>query len=175
MPRQQQKTAPSKQIIGIISDSHDHLDNIDRALALFHHRRTDLIIHAGDFVSPFALKKFKDLWCPFVGIFGNNEGEKVGLKSLLGPNAVLQDPPLQYRFQEYLFFITHIPFDFQALADSGLYTAIIYGHTHHPEVIPGKTLIINPGESCGWVEGRPTVAILTLPERQVEILDLTRG
>jgi uncharacterized protein len=37
----------------------------------------------------------------------------------------------------------------------------------------GKTLIVNPGEACGWLHGSPTGAILDLDTRQVEIIKLT--
>ena len=92
---------------------------------------------------------------------------------LLGNDGILQDPPLEYGLDDYRFYITHIPFDFSALAETGLYTAIIYGHTHKPEINQGKTLIINPGECCGWLEGKPTVAVLTLPEKSVELIELS--
>jgi len=156
--------------IGILSDTHDHVDNIKKALRIFSDRNVDLILHCGDFVSPFALAPFKDLFCPFAGIFGNNEGEKAGLTEMFSGHGVLQEPPLQYRFKEYLFFITHIPFDFTTLAQSGTYTAILYGHSHVPEVKKGKTLIINPGECCGWLAGKPTIGILILPQGEVEII-----
>lgn len=169
MSSQQEET---KCRIGIIADTHDHLANISRALEIFREKKVELIIHAGDFVSPFALAKFRSLKCSVIGIFGNNEGEKPGMLKMAKDNLVLQDAPLQYRFHEYFFFITHIPFDFSFLANTGLYTAIIYGHTHKPDIRKGKTMIINPGECCGWVEGRATVAILELPEREVTLIDL---
>lgn len=172
----------SQALVGIISDTHDHLNKIDKALEIFKERNVNLIIHAGDFISPFALKKFKNLWCPFAGVFGNNEGEKPTLLSIFGQNSkkqepskkdkILIEPPLEYQFGEYLFYITHVPFDFKELSESKIYTAIIYGHTHLPDVFYGDTLIINPGECCGWVNGRATVALLSLPDEKVEIVDI---
>ena len=40
--------------IGIISDSHDHVDNIRRAVSVFREASVELVIHAGDIVSPPA-------------------------------------------------------------------------------------------------------------------------
>jgi predicted phosphodiesterase len=36
----------------------------------------------------------------------------------------------------------------------------------------GDTLIVNPGESCGWIYGTPRAAILDLSEKKVEFLTL---
>jgi hypothetical protein len=36
----------------------------------------------------------------------------------------------------------------------------------------GDTLIVNPGEACGWLTGTPSAAILDLESRQVEFLSL---
>jgi predicted phosphodiesterase len=37
----------------------------------------------------------------------------------------------------------------------------------------GDTLIVNPGEACGWVNGTPTAAILDLDAKSVEFLSLS--
>jgi predicted phosphodiesterase len=36
----------------------------------------------------------------------------------------------------------------------------------------GDTLIVNPGEACGWLFGTPSAAILDLETKQVEFLSL---
>jgi len=41
-------------VIGIISDTHDHMDNIRKALKIFKEKNVKVILHAGDFVSPFT-------------------------------------------------------------------------------------------------------------------------
>ena len=48
--------------IGVMSDSHDNLPAIRRALARFEAEGAEAVIHAGDFVAPFSIKellKFK--------------------------------------------------------------------------------------------------------------------
>jgi predicted phosphodiesterase len=37
----------------------------------------------------------------------------------------------------------------------------------------GDTLIVNPGEACGWLFGTPSAAILDLASRNVEFLSLS--
>ncbi|MBN1899885.1 metallophosphoesterase family protein, partial [Candidatus Sumerlaeota bacterium] len=45
-------------IIGIISDTHDHLQMINSAIELFKREMVEAVIHCGDFVAPFAIKLF---------------------------------------------------------------------------------------------------------------------
>ncbi len=44
--------------------------------------------------------------------------------------------------------------------------------THIIEVSMGETTVINPGEACGWITGRYTVAVLDLETGKVEIVDI---
>ena len=67
----------------------------------------------------------------------------------------------------------HEPDAIDALADSGHYDVIIYGHTHEIDVRHGKTVVINPGETGGWTTGRSTVALLDLNNMDVEIVELS--
>ena len=36
----------------------------------------------------------------------------------------------------------------------------------------GDTLIVNPGEACGWMHGSPTAAILDLDTKRAEFIKL---
>jgi predicted phosphodiesterase len=47
--------------IGIISDTHDDIENVQRAIDLFGREEVKLIIHAGDFVFPGVIDEFKNL------------------------------------------------------------------------------------------------------------------
>jgi hypothetical protein len=37
----------------------------------------------------------------------------------------------------------------------------------------GETLIVNPGEACGWLYGTPSAAMIDLDTRRVEFLTLS--
>ena len=41
--------------VGVMSDSHDNIPNVKRAVALFNEIGVDLVVHAGDFIAPFAI------------------------------------------------------------------------------------------------------------------------
>ena len=57
--------------IGIMSDSHDHFDNIRKSIELFKARKVDHVIHLGDFVNPGSVKLFKG-----IKLVGSSNGNK---------------------------------------------------------------------------------------------------
>ena len=60
-----------------------------------------------------------------------------------------------------------------ALADSGYFDAIVHGHSHMKGIQRrGKTLMVNPGEVCGYLTGKPTVALLDTVKNEAEIIEL---
>jgi putative phosphoesterase len=60
-----------------------------------------------------------------------------------------------------------------ALAKSSLYDVVIRGHTHkHYVMRTGSTLVINPGEACGYLTNRRTVAILDTENMKVEMIEI---
>ncbi|MWV63862.1 YfcE family phosphodiesterase [Halorubrum sp. JWXQ-INN 858] len=60
--------------IGIVSDTHDDLDAVDAAVALFEREGVDAVVHCGDFVAPFSVTPF-DREFDFYAVRGNNDGE----------------------------------------------------------------------------------------------------
>ncbi|HML05759.1 MAG TPA: metallophosphoesterase family protein, partial [Methanobacterium sp.] len=44
-----------------MSDSHDNLDAIRKAVDAFNKAGVDLVIHAGDMISPFTAKEIQNL------------------------------------------------------------------------------------------------------------------
>ncbi|MGB5089822.1 MAG: metallophosphoesterase family protein [Nitrososphaeraceae archaeon] len=65
--------------IGIISDTHDNIENIQKAVKEFNNRQVEIVLHAGDFVSPIAVESFAGI--KLVGILGNNDTDIPGLTS----------------------------------------------------------------------------------------------
>ncbi len=158
-------------LIGVLSDTHDHLDNIRKAVELFNKRNVDMVIHAGDVVSPFALDPLEALNAPWRGILGNNEGEIPYL--LEKAQGRIQSPPLELEIEGYMVLVKHFHHYVEELAASGRYELIIYGHTHRIQVEKmGSTWVLNPGEACGWLTGRATVALVKIPPIKIELLDL---
>lgn len=58
--------------IGLISDTHDNIQNIRKAVRKFNDKHVDVvIIHAGDFVNPIAVESLAGV--TLVGVLGNND------------------------------------------------------------------------------------------------------
>ena len=68
-------------LVGLITDTHDNKYAIEKAVTLFHEREVGLVLHGGDYIAPFNARWMADLTVPFVGVFGNNDGEKFGLRA----------------------------------------------------------------------------------------------
>lgn len=154
--------------IGVISDSHDNLPMIRRAVELFNGRGDiELVLHAGDFVAPFAMKALLQLNVPLLAVFGNNDGEHVGLSKLA---ADLADPPVQREIGGRAVCIVHSIE--QAAGCEAHADVIVYGHDHQANIGPGPPLKVNPGECCGYLTGRATVAIVDLETLTAEIIEL---
>ncbi len=158
-------------IIGIISDTHDNLDNLGKALDLFKAKGVEHIIHAGDYTSPFTYRVLKHFTGGFTGIFGNNDGDKVLLSNTFQGRIFTQ--PHIFKLHHRKIVVMHEPDVVEALADSGHFDLIVYGHTHEPLMRRIKhTLIINPGEVSGWLYGKPTAAIVNLERMEAVILGI---
>ena len=61
--------------IGIISDTHDQVERIKKAIEILNKENIGLAYHWGDICSPFVLPLFKDLKCNIKGILGNNDAD----------------------------------------------------------------------------------------------------
>lgn len=159
--------------IGVISDTHDHLDYLRRAVDALNDLQVELVLHAGDYVAPFVVNELARLRCRLQGIFGNNDGERLGLTKRISAIGQVQVQPLFLELEGCRLAMVHEPEPVEAFARSGLYDLVIYGHTHQQELrTVGDCVVLNPGEVCGWLTGEPTCAVITLPEAQVEWLHL---
>jgi uncharacterized protein len=158
-------------LIGIIADTHDNMTTLKRAVDYFNSANVRQVIHAGDFVSPFTFRALKELRCDFTGIFGNNDGDRLLLQKRSGGKLYNQPHLLELAGRKIIVMHEHNIVD--ALAASGHYDLVIYGHTHEAEIrLVRNTLIINPGEASGWLYGKTTVAVADLSEMTAEIITI---
>jgi hypothetical protein len=67
----------------------------------------------------------------------------------------------------------HEHYVIEALADSGHYDLVVYGHTHKSDLRKVKdTLVVNPGEVGMYLYGKSTVALVHLDTLEAEIVEL---
>ena len=149
---------PGTMLVGIISDSHDHLDNIERAMQRFEREEVSRILHPGDIVAPFAARLLQErCLCPLDIIYGKNDGERDGLAEVF---PEICDGPVMIRLGDLDVAMDHYPPSNQHPPLDGA-RVILFGHTH--QIVNEDRdgiLFLNPGESCGWVTGKATVAVL---------------
>jgi putative phosphoesterase len=161
--------------VGIFSDSHDHLTNLRKAVEAFNDLGVAYALHAGDFVAPFVANELQKLRCPLLGVFGNNDGERLGLQARFKTfGAEVKVQPAFVELNGKRFVIVHEGDLVDALALSGKFEVVVYGHTHAVDLrqLDNGCLIVNPGEICGWLTGKVTAAVLDTETMQVNLLEL---
>jgi hypothetical protein len=156
--------------IGIISDSHDHRENIFKAVEIFKKHKVRYVLHAGDIVAPFAARPFGQIeGAKFIAVFGNNDGEKIILNSTIKNSGGQIRDDFRGEIGGKKIFMTHSCSAIEDIAGSGKFDLVIYGHTHKRDIRKiGKTLLINPGESTDWLTDKPGVVVLDLETMKVE-------
>lgn len=156
-------------LVGVISDTHDRLPMIDRAVHELTRRNVEALIHPGDLIAPFAAQALRRWNGPLFVTYGNNDGERAGLKKIL-PD--IQDGPLFVELGGRTILVHHFV-DWCSPRDIERANVVITGHTHtvtheHRQ----DTLFLNPGECCGWVTGHATIALLDTDALSAEIIEL---
>ncbi|MCU0632644.1 MAG: metallophosphoesterase [Methanolinea sp.] len=163
--------------IGIIGDTHDHLPRIGRAVEVLTRERVGLVLHTGDYIAPFVIPVLGKLPVRMVGVFGNNDGDR---ELLLARSREQKHIELEGYFAELMVDGERIALlhghDRNLLAEcmeSGRYDVVVHGHTHQGSINRlGNTLVINPGEICGYLTGNPTYALYQTGERNARIISL---
>lgn len=147
--------------IGIFADTHDHVDNVRRAVAEFNRAECELVVHAGDFCSPIVVPPLRKLRCPVLACFGDNDGNKVGIEGgmrIIGP---VGHPPFGFRTRDGLrILVTHAAEDLRGCLEES--DVVITAHSHKPRVDRDDAgrLWVNPGETSGWTFRKPSIALL---------------
>ena len=162
--------------IGIISDSHDSRGSVLKAIDVLRQREVGYVFHAGDIISPFTAKAFAGVSdAKFIAVFGNNDGEKLFLSSTVAEfGGEIYEDCYSGEVEGRRIFMTHKPNVVDAVAASGRYDLVIYGHTHERDIRKvGETLIINPGESTNWLTGKSGLVVLELSDMSYEIINLS--
>ena len=134
--------------IAILSDSHEHRDNLSKAIQLANQSWCEQLLFAGDLMAPgegtAALKTFA--WAVHT-VLGNNDGDvyKLMLKSA-GTNITIHWDIYETTIDGVKIVMNHYPQIIWRAAKSWDYDLCIYGHDHlyHEEIV-WHTLLVNPG------------------------------
>ena len=161
--------------IALISDTHDNIDNILKATREFTERRADIVIHAGDYVSPISVESFMGV--KLIGILGNNDTDVPGLTSAFNKiGGELKGEVFETQYDGLNVAVYHgTNFNKkELLIKSAKYDVFVCGHTHRTlSTTFGKTMVINPGTANGWFLGyKATAAIFDTTDRRIEFINL---
>ena len=164
-------------LIGAISDTHDNLPQIEKAVKYLNTQKVGLVLHAGDYVAGFVVPKLAQLNCNLIGVFGNNDGDHELLKKRFNEttNCTIRDRFAQMEVEGFRIALLHGTETelLNAIINCGYFDAVVHGHSHMKGVnLKGKTMVINPGEVCGYLTGKPTLAILDTVKREAKIVEL---
>ena len=172
-------------LIGVISDTHNDVETIRKAVNLFNLRGCDMVLHCGDIFSPSAAQEFSKLQCGFKAVFGNNDFDRAGLENVISDFGIIRPAPFEFKISNKLFVMSHKLENIYLSANEKKYDYILYGHLHKPRIekrnyVPdnaqgnaqSKTLLLNPGEACGYRYGAKTAALIDLILDSAEIVDL---
>lgn len=168
--------------IGVVSDSHDNLVNTGKAINALNESNVSLVVHLGDYVAPFTVRRFGELLkVKLIGVFGNNDGDKYLLLSTARRYGFeIYEPPYELSIGGRSVLIMHgygskelTRSLIHSLGLSGRYDVIMYGHTHelHIETI-NKSLVVNPGEVFGCLSGEASIVVLDLERLRAEVVRL---
>lgn len=162
--------------IGLLTDTHDRIPAVAELLRQMQEQGVQLVMHAGDYCSPFSLQPFLDANVPLLGVLGRNDGDPESLRAVTATGAVaaeLFESPHSFEVGGHSVLLVHDIAEVQKRSIEQ-HHFVIHGFSHQTEMkTRGDTLIINPGEACGWLHGAPTGAILDLDTKSVEFIKLT--
>lgn len=173
--------------IGVMSDTHDRLEEVEKAIKLFQKEKVELIIHCGDWVSPFVPQFIYSLkpklTISIKSVFGNNEGDHFRFferkkKENWNIEFYKESFDLEIDGKKIVVYHGSSKLLIDGLVNCGEYDAMFQGHTH--EIVNeyiGKTLHLNPGTTSGYVRGgivtnNKTVAIYNSGNNKAEIINL---
>ncbi len=164
-------------LVGVISDTHDNLPLVEKAVRVLNEEKVELVLHAGDYTSPFTIAKFKALNCKLIGVFGNNDGDHELLRKRFHEtqNCEIHGSFAEVNPDNFKIALLHGTETelLDSLVNCQGFDAVVSGHTHIMiNKTKGKTLFLCPGEVCGYLYGKPTIAVLDTVKRQARIIDL---
>ena len=160
--------------VGLLTDSHDHLPAVRALVRRLAADGAEILLHAGDFCSPFLLEALHEVRLPLVGVFGRNDGDRDGLVAaaarglatelFVGPHAITLGGTRVLLVHD----LGEAPSRSLEAQD-----VVVYGCQHRQEsTTRGGALLVCPGEACGWLYGTPGAAVLDLETRHVDFVTL---
>ena len=157
--------------IGVVSDTHNNLENCRQIVNLFNKANVEAVVHTGDITQSKTLEVFSALEMPMVGVFGNNDVEIESLSEAIAQHGFdFVEPPLTLNWFSRRLVVVHDPLQLQDLEVSE-YDVVLHGHTHRQTIeCREERLTFNPGECAGIMKGLNAIGIVDLNDLSPQIL-----
>jgi len=160
----------------IFSDTHDRVSKIPLITKAVVNEKPNIIIHLGDFVSPFFVNQlFQNIKKEanverIILVKGNNDGDIDFLNSVCQRLEIkLFTEYFSEKIENKSILAIHKPDFVEQLAKSGEFDYIFYGHTHKKEIKNvHSTIIANPGTASGYLADESTYLTLELLDGKIE-------
>jgi uncharacterized protein len=158
--------------LGIISDTHGHVELTRPAVRMFESLEIDAVLHCGD-IGSIAVVELFAAW-PAHFVFGNCDSHHEQFAAEIGKlGQTCHDlfGDLEFDGVRIALLHSHDGRLFRQTIDSGNYGLVCYGHTHVAAVDRrGKTLVVNPGAI--YRANPHSVAVVDLPTLKATIVEL---
>lgn len=164
--------------VGIISDIHDQWTHLDTVLSQMKVAKVKELVVLGDLCSPPTLERIGQSDMQVTCIYGNNDGDRArmaGIARQFGKRMVLaEDEFLGTNIDGKRVFLTHYPEIGAAMAETGEYQAVFYGHNHtlHWETLANGAVLVNPGEVWGYKTGVVSFGLWDSDSNGVEVIEV---
>ena len=156
-------------MIGIISDTHDNVFAINKAVEILKERKAQVVLHLGDIIASKTVLYFNGL--PIKFLRGNCDGDIERVKEKIKEiNGEFLGSFYELSIENKKIALIHAPDKIKELALSNKYDYILHGHTHQKrDELIGNTRIINPG---GFYLGdeEHSIALLDAKEDGLEFI-----
>ena len=161
----------------IISDSHDNLPNIYKALDYIKKQGINTIIHCGDVCAPSVMKEIAEKFDGEIHLtYGNVDGDRELMEKLAADldNIKIHGEVGKIELGEKKIAWNHYPEEAKDIAKKNKYDLVFYGHTHRPwEEKIGNTLVLNPGTLAGLF-AKATFAIYDTTKDKAQLILLEK-
>ncbi len=157
--------------IAVVSDTHNNLRNVQRIVELLNAAAVERVVHTGDITQAKTLDVLARLHAPLVGVYGNNDQERDSLEKAAARHAMqLMDGALSFEAGGRRVGVVHDPRDIGTRLP-GAHDLVLHGHNHRLVLERrGATLLFNPGECAGMLDGHNAVGIVDLAKLEVELV-----
>jgi putative phosphoesterase len=158
--------------LGIVSDSHGHVELTRPAIRMLEALEVERVLHCGDIGSAAVVELFAPWPTDFV--FGNCDGNRAELAAAIeaaGQTCHGEFGALEIAGRRIALLHSHDGARFREAVHGGAYDLVCYGHTHVATIDRhGSTLALNPG---ALYRANPhSFAIIDLPELAATIIPL---